>query len=346
MLQINVPARELPNLLQVKPTTANNPDSGKDRPEIKGHTDEIKQYIIERASQRAPWILGTFTANVAPESITIIELGRGICIVLIPRDVKLDLTDGQHRKQAVYQLIESSLHASLLDGDYFPITVILEDNFHQCQADFRDMAQAKPVDKSLLLSFGKSGRSGITKILIENVPMFRGKTDRINKAPSKKNKLIYTTNYIARFVSCVFTDNTENELESYDVEKSSKALINCLDQFFSECSQSKYISESKIEMLRLEEVNKFKRENLLGVSVGIEILGHLLYCTYDSKSNSFNADLISQLAQLDWSRENSLWQTNVVRVDMRNKNATKKISWGASSISDAVKSAKIELGWI
>ena len=187
MLQINITARDLPNLLQAKPATANNPESGKDRPEISGHADEIKQYILERVNKQKPWILGTLTANVAPERITVIELGRGMCIVVIPQEVKLDLTDGQHRKKAIDELISSN-YTNLLSNDNFPITIILEDNFKQCKLDFGDLAKAKPVDKSLLLSFGESyGKIGITQNLIEKVSMFRGKTDKINKSPKKRD---------------------------------------------------------------------------------------------------------------------------------------------------------------
>jgi len=347
MLQINVPAKDLPNLLQARPAAANNPDSGKDRPEIKGHADEIKHYIVDRARKGEAWIIGTFTANVAPEIITIVELGMGICMVIVPQGVQFDLTDGQHRKKAIQEFLSDPNESELLAEEYFPITLILEDNFHQCQADFRDIAQAKPVDKSLLLSFGKSsGRAGITKKLIEKVPMFRGKTDKINRSPSKKYKLIYTTNYIARAVSCAFTDNSEDELEYYDVEKSSEALAKCLNHFFSECSQTQRIFETGVEKLTVNEVSDFKKECLLGVSVGMEILGRLLYCTYELKSNSFNPNKVSQLAQLDWSRENILWQNNVVRVNPRQKNSTKTISWGASAIADAVKVVKTELGWM
>jgi DNA sulfur modification protein DndB len=63
MLQIKVSATEIANLLQAKPLTANNPDSGKDRPEIKGHVEEIKDYIIERASNNEPLLLATLTWN-------------------------------------------------------------------------------------------------------------------------------------------------------------------------------------------------------------------------------------------------------------------------------------------
>jgi DNA sulfur modification protein DndB len=91
MVQINIPADDLPTLLQAKPSTGNDPDSGKNRPEIKGHAEEVNQYILKRVRNDQPWILGTLTANVDPEKIEIIELGRGICLVVIHRGVKLDI---------------------------------------------------------------------------------------------------------------------------------------------------------------------------------------------------------------------------------------------------------------
>ncbi len=84
MLQINVPAKHLPTLLQAKPSKNNDPDSGKNRPEVKGHAEEIKDYVVDRAKANKPWVLGTITANVDQQHIKIHELGRGICIVVIP----------------------------------------------------------------------------------------------------------------------------------------------------------------------------------------------------------------------------------------------------------------------
>ncbi|MBR8839596.1 MAG: DNA sulfur modification protein DndB [Stigonema ocellatum SAG 48.90 = DSM 106950] len=348
MVQINVPAGDLPVLLQAKPSTGNDPDSGKNRPEVPGHGDEIKRYIVDRVRKGKPWIMGTLTANVAPDKITIIELGRGICIVVIRRGVKLDITDGQHRKRAIHELIESPESELIADND-FPITLVLEGDFRQCQTDFRDMAKTRQLDKSLLLSFGEfSGKVGITKSLIEQVPMFDGKTEKIKASPSTKNKLIYTTNYIGRFVSCIFADNPSDELPDYDVAATSKALADCLNQFFSECNNTQYIFDKTVEELTVDEIGNFKEDCLLGVSVGLEILGRLLYCTYAPDSNYFNEERISQLAQIDWSRENPLWKDNAVRIDPKPKNPDKpyKISFGAGSIATAVKIVKMTLGWI
>ena len=152
MIQINVPAHDLPIILQTKHSENNDPDSGKNRPEVQGHAEEVKQYIIKRIKQDKPWILGTLTANIDPDLIKVIEIAREVCLVVIPRGIKLDITDGQHRKSAIHELIESSDGGLIGDND-FPITLVLEKDFNQCQTDFRDMAQSKALDKSLLLSF-------------------------------------------------------------------------------------------------------------------------------------------------------------------------------------------------
>lgn len=349
MVQINIPADDLPTLLLAKPSTGNDPDSGKNRPEVKGHAEEVKQYILKRARNDQRWILGTLTANVDPQKIEIIELGRGICLVVIPRNVKLDITDGQHRKRAIHELIESA-DGELIGDNNFPITLVLEGDFKQCQTDFRDMAQTRQLDKSLLLSFGEfEGVVGITKNLLEKVLMFHGKTDKIKTNPDSKRKLIYTTNFIAKLVSCAFTDDPSDELKDYDVAEPSNILAVCLNNFFSECSQTRHIFETSVEDLTVENVNKFKEECILGRSVGLEILGRLLHCTYDiDSSQDFETEKVLQLAQLDWSRKSHLWEGNVVLSNSNANNpiASYKITASASAVRMAVGAAKDELGWI
>ncbi|MDB9305701.1 DNA sulfur modification protein DndB [Nodularia spumigena CS-591/12] len=346
MLQINVPAKDLPTLLQAKPSTKNDPDSGKNRPEVKGHAKEIKDYVVERAKANKPWVLGTITANVDEQHIKVHELGRGICIVVIPNGIKLDITDGQHRKTAIHELIFSD-ESHLIAPNQFAITLILEGNQRQCQTDFRDMAQTKQLDNSLLLSFGEfEGRVGITKNLIERVRMFQEKTNKIGRNAPTKQRLIYTTNFIARFVSCIFADEPNNDLQGLNVEELSEALAECLNNFFSECADTKNISETKHDKLTVSQVAAFKEYSLLGVSVGLEVLGRLLYLTYDQDRNYFDLHKVSQLAQLDWSRKNNLWENNVVRKSSNSDTKAYEVVNKPTPILDAVKTVKSTLGWM
>lgn len=349
MIQINVPAFDLPTLLQAQPSLDNNPDSGKNRPEVKGHAEEIKDYIKKRVSQDKPWIIGTLTANVDPAKIEVLDLGRGVCFVIIPRTTKLDITDGQHRKRAIHELIENIATAELIADNDFPITLVLESSFNQCQTDFRDMAQTRQLDKSLLVSFGEfSGRIGITKNLAESVLIFKDKTEKIKGTPASKQKLIYTMNYIVRFVSCVFTNNPSDELMDYDVDIASEQLASCLNQFFAECPATQYIAQTPKDDLTVEEIDIFKDTYILGVSIGLEILGRLLHATYDQYSHTFDLEKVSQLAAIDWSRESELWRNNVVTLDPTPKKANNpyKISLSSTNIKIAVDTAKAHLGWI
>ncbi|MBD2300108.1 DNA sulfur modification protein DndB [Nostoc sp. FACHB-190] len=348
MLQINIPAGDFPALLVAKPATDDDPESGKQRPEVPGHADEIKNYIVEQSQKKKPWILGTLTANVSQEKIKILQLGRGMCIVVIPRGVKLEITDGQHRKSAIQKLIEGD-ESYLISDDDFPITLVLEDDADQCRKDFGDMAQTKQLGKALLLSFSViEGRAGITKKLVKEVKMFSNKTDKIQDSPRIQKKFIYTNNYIARAVSCAFTNTPDSELQDNDVEISSNALANCLNKFFYECKDTTYIAETNINVITPVELKRFKDECLLGVSVGLEVLGRLLYLTYNKDHNYFDEAKVSQLAQIGWTKDNPLWENNLIRIDPNPKNLSKryKLSTGANAVIDAVRTVRNKLGWV
>jgi DNA sulfur modification protein DndB len=311
IVQINVPADHLLTLLQSKPSTKNDPDSGKNRNEDRSHVKGIKEYILKREKNNKPWILGTLTANIDPSGITIIELGRGICIVVIKRGSKLDITDGQHRKRAIEELMLSPDSHFVSEHD-FPITLVLEDNSRQCQTDFRDMAQTKPLDKSLLLSFGEfEGKVGITKDIIQNVSIFNNKTELIKSSPGKNNKLIFTMNYLAQLVSVSFTNYPDRDLDGYNVEEASEALSNCLNIFFSNCTHTQYISETPIEEITIEDITNFKDRCILTKSIALKSLGKLLYTVYDSENNVFDPDRVIELAKIDWSKDSQMWIGNI-----------------------------------
>ena len=347
MVQINVSAIDVPALLKAKPSNDNDPNSGKNRPLDSKHADGIKEYILHRTKANKPWILGTLTANVAEEKIEIVPIWGDICLVKIPKGVFLEITDGQHRTRAMQQFIMSEGdERDLISDDSFAITLVLENNLRQCQTDFRDMAQTKALPPALLVSYGGLGRDGIAQILVEKSPMFKNKTQKIKTSPGSGSKFIYTSNYIAKAVGCAFVNNSNAELLDYDVDESAKLLNESFTLFFSECSYTKQVFLQ--EELKPEEATNFKETCLLGMSVGLEILGRLMYACYDQNSNSFEESKILELTQINWLRESELWRNNVVRLDQNPKDQKKpyKISASASSVSMAVEQAKKQLGWL
>ena len=178
--------------------------------------------------------------------------------------------------------------------------------------------------------------------------MFRYKTEKIKNSPSTKKKLIYTSNYIAKMVSCAFANDLNAELEDWNVEASSNALILCLNQFSSECDQTRHIFEAEQEELTIEQVTNFKEDCILGRYVGLEVLGRLLNSIYDKTNNTFDSSKVSQLSQLDWARSSQLWNGNIVTLDPNPKNPAKpyKIAVSMSIIKIAVDKVKLHLGWV
>jgi DNA sulfur modification protein DndB len=100
--------------------------------------------------------------------------------------------------------------------------------------------------------------------------------------------------------------------------------------------------------LTVEQVDKFIKTCILGRSVGLEILGRLLYSVYDKHNNCFDRIKVSQLAQLDWSISGDIWQGNVVRLDPKPKNSANpyKITASMSTIKIVIHQAQVKLGWV
>jgi DNA sulfur modification protein DndB len=347
MVQINVPLEDIPVLLQAKHSENNDPDSGKNRPEVPGHAKEVREYVLKRVKKNKPWILGTITANVDPSKITIIHLAREICFVAIPRGVKLDITDGQHRKTAIEELIQSSDSELIGDND-IPLTLVLEGDDRQCQIDFGDMAKSRPLQKTLIVSFSeRTGAFGIAKNLADKVPMFVNKVERIKQSPSIKQKHIYSLNFISVMVSAAFSGNIKAELSEINIDEATEALVTCLNQFFGECQQTQYFHETPVEHLTVEQVKQFKENCVLGRSIGLQVLGRLFYETYEENPMQFNSYKVSQLAQIDWSHQGDVWQGNIVVIDPNPKNSQNpyKIATGVSAVKSAVEQVKQRLGW-
>ena len=82
--------------------------------------------------------------------------------------------------------------------------------------------------------------------------------------------------------------------------------------------------------------------------MGLEVLGRLLYFTYDQEHNYFDNDKVSQLAQLDWLYSSQIWHGNIIRIEANPKDPTKayKISATMGSVKSAVDKVKMQLGWM
>lgn len=365
MLQISVHATEIPTLLRSRSVSedSNNPNSGKNRPISEKHVENIKSYIRERAQAGNKWILGAITANVDPSKIDYQKIWGDLYVVFIYNSTSLEITDGQHRKKAIKELIEyEGEDRDLISQMTFPVNLVLEGDMEQCQTDFRDMAQTLPIAPSLLVAYGGYGKDAIAKYVVEKVDMFRNKTQKIKSTPGSKTGYIYTINYIAKLVSCAFTGNPNNKLSQINTDKlvleKAEKLSECLNYFFVTYAQIENNLEKdnnwkKIaeltgniltkEKLHWKQATEFRDTCILGLSVGLETLGSLLYYTLNHETNHFDHGKVKQLAEeIDWSKQGECWKDTIIVSDGK---GGIKPSVGRGSVNTAKERCLKRLGW-
>ncbi|MDJ1172092.1 DNA sulfur modification protein DndB [Roseofilum sp. BLCC_M154] len=366
MLQINAHAAEIPTLLRGRSVThhSNDPSSGKNRPINDEHVKRIKNYIIERAESKNKWILGAITANVDPSKIQYQKIWGDLYVMVILHNTSLEITDGQHRRRAIVELIESDgIQRDLIKDCTFPINLVLEGEFEQCQTDFCDMAQTLAIPQSLLVAYSGFGKDAIARIVVENVNMFYEKTQKIKSTPGSKTGYIYTINYVAKLVSCAFTGSPNDKLSEVNkqdlVKQYGQELSNCLNSFFLFYSQTAEFPNKSREwqktarltgeiigkdQLYWKDAAKFRESCILGISVGLEILGSLLhYIRQYNENDGFDEEMVKQIAQdIDWSKQGPCWKDTVIVPD--GKGGT-KISAGRGSAKTAFQNCLKQLDW-
>lgn len=322
VIQIPVYFSEIPSLVPVV-----------NRPINSTHIKEIKNYIIRRTQSSRAWILGSLTANVSPNDIHVTLVGSKLYIVRIPNVTLLHITDGQHRIQAITELMASDEHRSSIADEQIPLTLVLDNNANQAALDFRDMAQTLKLSPSLYVQFSSEGKDAIACALVEKVDLFRNNTEMMRASPGSGTKNIYTAHYIAQLVGCAISGNADAELLEYDtpdkIEFVSTVLSKSLNQFFSHCLCTKALVAQ--EQATPTDVAQFKSSSILALSLGLEILGHLIH-----RSNFAPKDLATHV---DWSKNSDWWSDSITQGD----GCTEKIKVKAAGAEEASQVADLTI---
>lgn len=301
ILSIQVNLAEIPILF-------NWSSSEQKRPLNSNHVKDIKSYLTRRIKNKQPWILGSLTANVNPQQISWQPLGFDACLVGLQIGAKLSITDGQHRIQAITELLNSE-YADVLNDYQMPLSLIVEDNFEQNNADFQDMAKTSPLPNSLTLAYSLEGQGAIARRVCQQVSLFRNSTRWDSSTTGSLNKYTYTLNFIANLVSCAIAGDVKVDLmddysNSQDIDRVASQMSNLLNDFFRYCPHTSRLAAQ--EEFTVQESLEFRKNSILGRSVGLEILGYLLYeCRLLSQKPIIS---IQELAtKIDWSYSSDWW---------------------------------------
>lgn len=318
-IQIIVYASEIPNLFGTV-----------SRPIIESHVSEIKEYILKRVNADKKWILGAITANVEPKLIECKSIGSNLYLVSIPNATPLKVTDGQHRISAI-ALMMTTDHRELIANEQIPITLVLDGSQRQADVDFQDMAQGTSIPDSLLVAFNHQGRDAIAKELVKRVDLFKNSTRWDSASAGSGSKYLYTLNFVAGLVGCAMQGEKNALLEEYDnaekIEQIGIELSEIINQFFLSCPATKALAQKN--ELTPDEVKDFRASCILGLGIGLEILGCLIY-----QFRQGNLTITQIATEIDWSRENKLWN----EIFPRQRVTTSSNTLGTLPLDDAIES--------
>jgi DGQHR domain-containing protein len=245
---------------------------------------------------------------------------------VLPSNVELYVTDGQHRIKAIEKAVQE--RPELLN-DSATVLVVQEDDIDQIHQDFADCAKNKPISPALLTTFDVSDAlSKLTRDISKDLVIFAGRIDKISRTVNEKDSdYLFTMNQLRLGIAeFLFGSSQKKTIESCKNQNRHqlKLLLEKARYFYTEFATHNdgwtLLLKPKSEGLNLD-LSKLRKERIDFYSVGLQLIsrvGHLILFENDFTEEQRNL-LIKTLANLDYKRTTSMWINNLLMDDGNGK---------------------------
>lgn len=327
------------------------------RPIDSAHAKVTKDYILR--NYRTKYILPPMTLNFqdAIDIYTIDLSGAHVVpgFMVVPYGVKFSVTDGQHRKKALEDLAKDHREAyNEIINDGISVMIVVENNLSQIHQDFADCSKTKPLPKSLIAVYDKRNpANGLVIDLINECPLFYDKVDATATTLSKNSSKLLLVSQVRSFLKELIRGNSavgDVDFEKYVtdlfVDANTPQYITALNKFkdvINILTQRITVLKdvSKLEGLERNRIPQLRSSYLILNSAGLNIIGRVLYTIWQNQEFANNIDIyINKLAEIDWKKDNKLWQGNIVASGSKGL----KISTSNSTLKAAVEVVKKQIG--
>jgi DGQHR domain-containing protein len=319
-------------------------ENSMNRPEMPQHTNEIARYLLESDN----YILPPFIFN-CNTPIKIFSYGAGAVKVgyaVIPRNVELFVTDGQHRLKAIQKVLSEKPE---LGNDSATVLVVQENDIEQIHQDFADCAKNKPIPPALLTAFDVSDiLSQLTRKIAKELVIFEGRIDKISGKIGKDPNYMFTMNQLRIGVAeFLFGSSKKPVIESRANQNKNEFLLMLerIKNFYTEFAKNNEVWKTLLQPTS-QTVNlnlyAIRQQRIDFNSVGFQIIsrvGHFIF--FGQEFTDVQRDtLIKALASLDYSRDSALWENSVLIDDGE---GNKKIVTQSAAVDKGVKVALREV---
>jgi DNA sulfur modification protein DndB len=327
-----------------KKKNKSNAEDSMNRPEMPPHTNEIAKYLLESEN----YILPPFIFN-CNTSIKVFSYGEGAVKVgyaVIPSNVELFVTDGQHRLKALQKVL---LEKPELGNDSATVLVVQEDDIEQIHQDFADCAKNKPIPPALLAAFDVTDvLSKLTRQLTKDSVIFEGRIDKISRTIGKDPSYMFTMNQLKIGVAeFLFGSSRKQVIDSRSNQSKSEFLL-MLERtkiFYTEFAKNNEVWKTLLQPASQTpnlDLYALRQQRIDFYTVGFQIIsrvGHFIF--FSQEFTDVQRDtLIKALASLDYSRDSTLWDNSILIDDGE---GNKKIVTQSAAVDKGFKVALREV---
>jgi len=227
----------------------------------------------------------------------------GLGIITIPKDAKVLINDGQHRRAGIIQALAT-------DPELREETIIVEvhedigfENSKQWFVDINENA-VKPNRSLSTLLDNRDKDSNIARIIMKNSDLFRGRTECVKSSISSSSANLVTLNQIKNITTKLTRDL------AIDVDAKEELMLDFWNEMSKNVKDYKNILDNK------EDVKTVRDIKLCGRSVFFNAVGEFGNNLFRSHMKDWKNKL-KLLSKIDFHKDNEHWLGIAV-----NKNGT------------------------
>lgn len=316
------------------------------------HKNDIKNYINTEQEFTIPAItlvastsldFRPYTFNgVAPD---LESAGSRAGIIMLPIDYEFECLDGNHRCVAIKEL--ASEYPQSIAGSSILLNIVIENRGRKIRQDFVDVNKnAKATTSSINTLFNtRDPLSALVNDIVVDTTMDSGlyylneTTELLSTSVSKNSKKIFTINSIKSSIIELSGFNSQSSgnkklSECLSVEKYKNKIIKYINVFFGALKENSFIQQCLNDKELIPEI---REKSVITSGTGIIVLSRVAGYIFENFDEEHLYSEINKLMQLNWSRDNKLFEGNIVLAD--------KIINSREAIEVAVKTIKEQLGY-
>jgi len=308
------------------------------RPLMPQHRDQIAKYLLETDQYILPPFIFNCNTNIKVFAYGSEPVLNGYAI--IPNNVELYVTDGQHRLEAIKKVLPEKPQ---LKNDSVTVLVVQEEDIEQIHQDFADCAKNKPIPPALLAVFDVSDfLAKLTRKLSKELVIFDGRIDKISRSVGKDKGYLFTMNQLRVGISeFLFGTSKKQNIEINSNSNEYQIMVERAKTFYTMFAENNATWRLLIQPAR--ETNNLdlytlRQQRVDFNTVGFQVIsrvGHYIFFGQEFTPGQREI-LIRALAGLDYSRDAKIWENTLV---MDDEVGNKKIIIQISAVNKAVKVA-------